>query len=65
MEWNCSASHSGHEENGFLVSERSYFILTVKGKGGCGKGQRGSVWLALRESFSKLRTNGMVESVPR
>jgi hypothetical protein len=33
MEWNWCATHSGHAENGFLVSKRSYFILTVKRKG--------------------------------
>jgi hypothetical protein len=32
MERNQYASHSGHAENGFLVSKCTYFILTVKGK---------------------------------
>lgn len=46
---------------------RSAVILSWwrKETGVCGKGQGGSVRLALRESFSKLKTNGMAESVPR
>jgi hypothetical protein len=54
MEWNCSASHSGHAENGFLVSERSYFILMGKGERGLWERAKGKRVVSFTRKLFKV-----------